>query len=79
MIRENETAIFRNNVNFLDDYVDQCLIDGRAFSIDAAKVHSYIFNFISDNKRFYPIRMQTMAELTSWPSRDFMKALAQPT
>ena len=49
MIRENETAIFRNNVNFLDDYVDQCLIDGRAFSIDAAKVHSYILNLISDN------------------------------
>ena len=31
VVRENEAAIFRNNANFLDDYVDQCPIDGRAF------------------------------------------------
>ena len=49
VVRNNEGPINRNNVNFLDDYVDQCLIQGRAFLIDSAKVHSYILRLILDN------------------------------
>ena len=49
IVRENEAPIVRNNANFLNDYVDQSTLTGRAFSTDAAKVHSYILRLISDN------------------------------
>ena len=49
IVRENVNTINRLNPNFLDDYVDQCPLQGRPFSIDAAKVHSYILRLISDN------------------------------
>ena len=49
VVRENLNPIQRTNANFLDDYVDQCPLQGRPFSIDAAKVHSYILRLISDN------------------------------
>ena len=46
---EHHLVFCRTSANFLDDYVDKCPLQGRLFSIDAPKVHSYILRLISDN------------------------------
>ena len=50
VIRENAGPIYRVNTQFLDDYVDQAPLDGEAYAADAEEVHSYIINFITENK-----------------------------
>ena len=50
VIRESETAIIRDNIEFLDDYVDRAPLVGEAFASDANEVHTYIVNFITENE-----------------------------
>ena len=45
VIRDNEHPVVRANANFLDDYVDRASLNGRVFTADASKVHSYIVLF----------------------------------
>ena len=49
VIRENDNLVIRANTQFIDDYVDQALLDGPEYTADNEKVHSYIAMFISDN------------------------------
>ena len=49
VIQNNFNPIIRNNPNFLDDYADRTQLQGRVFTHDAAKVHSYIISLISEN------------------------------
>jgi hypothetical protein len=37
------------NNDFLDDYVSMAALDGEAFSIDSANVHTFIVNFMAGN------------------------------
>ena len=50
VIRDNQDAIHGNHVDFLDDYVDAARLEGEAFTIDAADVHTIIANLISGNE-----------------------------
>jgi hypothetical protein len=49
VIRDNEEADSTTNEDFLDDYVACARLKGAAFAIDAARVHTYIVSFISQN------------------------------
>ena len=49
IVPDDEVPILRNNVQFLDNYVDQSLHEGPAFAADAEEVHSYIIGFITEN------------------------------
>jgi hypothetical protein len=48
--RINEAPDPNPNGDFLDDYVAMAALDGEAFTIDAADVHTFIVNFISGNE-----------------------------
>ena len=50
VIRKNDVPVRRINAQFLDDYVDQAPLNGEAYAADAEEVHSYIINFITENK-----------------------------
>ena len=49
VIRDNDNAIIDPNVNMFDDYINRAPLNGEAFDIDSAEVHTYIVNFISTN------------------------------
>jgi hypothetical protein len=50
VIRDSDTPVHRNtNVEFIDDYIDRASLEGPAFAADAAEVHTYLVNFISEN------------------------------
>lgn len=49
VIWDSKNPVIRNNVNFLDDYVDRALLAGRPYQTDTSKVHSFIIRFISEN------------------------------
>ena len=34
------------NIQFLDDYVDQSLLIGEVFALDASEVHTHLVSFI---------------------------------
>ena len=46
VVRDDDAPIVRVNANFHDDYVNQCSLQSREFSLDTAKVQSYILNLI---------------------------------
>jgi hypothetical protein len=48
--RENEAPDPTPNADFLDDYVSMALLNGEAFTIDAADVHTYLVNFVAGNE-----------------------------
>ena len=49
VVRDNDHPIYRNNANFLDDYIDQAPLRGLVFSSDAAKVHAYLARLLTGN------------------------------
>ena len=49
VIREAENPVIRDNVEFIDDYIDRATLEGEAFAADAAEVHGYIVNLIAGN------------------------------
>ena len=57
-VRDNANPIERNNPNFLDDYSNRTPLQGKVFTHDAAKVHSFIIYLISENtvaeQKFFP-------------------------
>jgi hypothetical protein len=38
------------HADFIDNYVDMAPLNGEAFTIDAADVHTYIVNFVAGNE-----------------------------
>ena len=48
--RRNETPIVVAGIDFMDDYVNRAPLNGDAFNIDAAEVHTYIQSFINGNE-----------------------------
>jgi hypothetical protein len=48
--RENEAPNPTPNTDFLDDYVNMGPLNGEAFAIDAADVHTYLVNFVAGNE-----------------------------
>ena len=49
--RENEQALPNNpNIDYLDNYINQAPLYGDAYVIDAAEVHTYLINFMSNNQ-----------------------------
>ena len=50
IIREHQQPVVCHNTEFLDDYVDQAILDGPAFASDANEVHMYLVNFIIKNQ-----------------------------
>ena len=49
VVGDNVNPIVSNNPNLLDDYATRTPLQGRVFTHDAAKVHSYIIPLISYN------------------------------
>ena len=49
VIRESENPVPRNNIEFIDDYIDKAALEGEVFAADAAEVHGYIVNLIAGN------------------------------
>ena len=49
VIRSDVNLAAGNMVNFLQDYSNRAPLAGNAFNHDAAKVHSYLLRFISEN------------------------------
>ena len=49
-IRDNIHTRIRNFVQLLDDYVEHAPLSGETFDTDAAEVHTYIVNFITENQ-----------------------------
>ena len=49
VIRETENPVIRNNIEFIDDYIDRATLQGEVFAADAAEVHRYIVNLIAGN------------------------------
>ena len=47
--RDNEAPIVDSGANMLEDYKNRAPLNGEAFGIDAAEVHTYIIKFISGN------------------------------
>jgi hypothetical protein len=47
---ENEAPDPTPNADFLDDYVNMAPLNGEAFTIDAADVHTYLVNFVAGNE-----------------------------
>ena len=50
IIWENYLPDLTPNKDFLDDYVNNAILVGESFTIDAAEVHTFIFNLISHNE-----------------------------
>ena len=48
--RKKDEADPEHHMDFLDDYVNMAPLEGEAFTIDAAQVHTFIMNFISGNQ-----------------------------
>jgi hypothetical protein len=48
--RENEAPDPTPNADFLDDYVNMAPLNGEAFAIDVADVHTYLVNFVAGNE-----------------------------
>ena len=49
VVRVNDRPLVHQNPNLMNDYVDRCPLQGRAFVLDASKVHYYILWRIPDN------------------------------
>ena len=49
VVRESENPVTRNNIEFIDDYIDKAILEGEVFAADAAEVHGYIMNLIAGN------------------------------
>ena len=49
VVRDNKGTVVRNNINFLDNYVNKATLTGISFSSDASNVHSYLVLLISEN------------------------------
>ena len=49
IVRDNELPDATPNVDFLDDLIMNAPLTGQAFTIDAAEVHTFIVNFITQN------------------------------
>ena len=47
VIRESENPVVRNNIEFIDDYIDRASLQGEVFAADVAEVHGYIVNLIA--------------------------------
>ena len=48
--RENDQAIPHDpNLDYLDNYINQAPLYGDAYSTDAAELHTYLINFMSNN------------------------------
>ena len=61
VVRDNVNPITRNNPNFLYDYANINLLQGKVFNHDVSKVHSCIICLISEN---------TIAEQKVFPHKD---------
>ena len=49
--RENEQALPHDpNIDYLDNYINQAPLYGDAYTTDAAEVHTYLTNFMSNNQ-----------------------------
>ena len=48
--RKNDLPTLVPRADFMDDYVNRAPLDGDAFNIDAAEVHTYIQSFINGNE-----------------------------
>lgn len=49
--RDNEEPDGTPKTDFLDEYVNMAPLEGEAFTIDSAQVHTFIVNFISGNQQ----------------------------
>ena len=49
IVRNNELPDATPNVEFINDYIMNVPLTGQAFTIDAAEVHTFIVNFITQN------------------------------
>ena len=48
--RENDHPLLHNpNIDYLENYINQAPLNGDAYIIDAAEVHTYLINFMSNN------------------------------
>ena len=50
IIRDNDFTNLTPNKDFLDDYVDKSSLKEESFTIDSAKVHTFIVNLIDQNE-----------------------------
>ena len=50
VIRSNDLPYITPNKDFLDGYINNSTLIGEAFTIDAAEVHTFIVNLISQNE-----------------------------
>jgi hypothetical protein len=48
--RDNEVSDSTPNTDFIDDYVNMAPLEGEAYAIDSADVHTYIVNFVAGNE-----------------------------
>jgi hypothetical protein len=48
--RDNEISDPTPNTDFIDDYANTAPLEGEAFAIDSADVHTYVVNFVAGNK-----------------------------
>jgi hypothetical protein len=48
--RDNEMPDPTPNTDFIDDYVNMALLEGKVYAIDSADVHTYIVNFVAGNE-----------------------------
>ena len=48
VLMDNQGTFIKTNTNFLEDYFDRALLKGIAFSSNASKVYSYLFQLISE-------------------------------
>ena len=55
IIRSNDLPDLTPNKDFLDDYINNATLMGEAFTIDAAEVHTFIFNLIDQNEEAEPV------------------------
>ena len=51
IVRDNKLPDATPNVDFLNNYIMNAPLTGQAFIIDAAKVHTFIVNFITKNDK----------------------------
>ena len=71
VIRDDATTPRATYVNFLDEYIDKAPLQGSAFIIDTAEVHTYLIKFISENETAES-KIQSSASNNDGRS-DFMK------
>jgi hypothetical protein len=50
IFRENKAPDPTPNAYFLNDYVSMAPLNGEAFTINAADVHTYLVNFVAGNE-----------------------------